>query len=749
MPEIGPEIPRVEELVGEGEHKPDRYGRRIAVATVVTTLIAGLVAFAQAGALRTHDESDYRAESYGALALQSSAVDRGKAQVQLSRFNLLTEQVRQANNASLFDQYGASTQATRLTAARWNAIASETESDTASIAAQANVPYICSPSLQKHCPSSNSFYSPEQDPRFPARYLQGSQYQADQLNALRDASNEEADDAESEFVHYAAALTMLAVAVFLFGYSLTPQGRLRRRLYSRVATGFVAVAGVWALFQVLSPLSAPPKQAASAFANGETSLNIGDYPTAIADFGKAIKLRSRFVDAYYGRAQAEYGNGVPHTGTGLSALPTTAGPVTIPSLAAINAAVKDGEQGRSEGGDSPTDLFDLGRDLLERGLIEHRASDLEQSRSDLQQAAALLREQANSTFLVIGSELRVAEADLALGSPNAASAYRAAENSLLRPGVPREDAVAAALTDLNLISATRPALASRASAIADQLVSVGENGAQTAAGRKPSPTGTPVQITSISPQPDPGHALYEITKPGNYNPERDVLSAQWEYKDPLHGEWAVLPEISGPVVPGDLLVAGSGYESNNVSYVSDSSPATCLPQGDYRIQLFVNGQLAGQATTSGNWPALHAVRFSDVDAAVCVPGNYQPLPNASPGEDGYFAPDGKGGALILSIPKAAAAGLASSSSSLVGLMDDVVHGFATSGLLKGLQTAPKAQATPFFMSAQHAQMQQWSYNGGQVLSGVGVSGGQIYVGFAYGPSKSLLNEAMFLSLSPL
>jgi tetratricopeptide (TPR) repeat protein len=749
MPEIGPEIPRVEELVGEDEHARDRYGRRIAIATVLTTLIAALVAFAQASALRTHDESDARAESYGALALESSSVNRGKAEVQINRFDLLTQQVRQAANASLFQQYGAGSKATSLTAARWNTIASETESDTAAIASLANVPYICSPSLQKHCPSSNAFYSPEEDPNFPARYVQSSQWQSDQLTALRDAANEEADDGEAEFVHYAAALTMLAVAVFLFGYSLTPQGRVRRRLYSRVATGFVAVASVWALFQVLAPLETPPKAAASDFANGETSLNIGNYPAAITDFTKAIKLRPRFVDAYYGRAQAEYAGGLPHTGNGLTALPSTAGQVTVPSVAALDAAVKDGQQGRTKGGVSPIDLFDLGRDLFDRGLLEHRAGDLRGGRFDLERAAAEFRGQPNSTYLVVGSELRIAEADLALGAPNTAADYKSAEAGLLKPGVPREQAVAAAITDLSLISTTRPALASRASAIVDQLVSVGETGTLTAAGRKPSPTGTPVQITSISPQPDPGHALYEITKPGNYNPLHDVLSAQWEYKDPLHGEWTVLPQLSGPVAPGDLLAAGSGYESNNVSYVSDSAPATCLPQGDYRIQLFANGRLAGQATTKGSWPALHAVRFSDVDAAVCVPGNYAPLPNAKPGEDGYFAPDAKGGALVLAIPKAAASALASSSNELVGLMDDVVNGFASSGLLKGLQRPPKAQSTPFFMSAGDAQLQQWDYDNGHLLSGVGVSGGQIYVGLAFGPSNSLLTQAMFLSLSPL
>ena len=174
MPEAGPEIPRVEELVGEIEehHGHDRYGKFIAVAIVVTTLIGALVAFAQGAALRKHDTTDARAESYGTLALEASAVARGHDDVQVSRLNLTTEQVRAANNATLFVRYGSSPTVNKLTAARWNAIADQTEADTEAIARSQGVPFICSPSIQSHCPAANATYSPEQDPRFPSRYMQ-------------------------------------------------------------------------------------------------------------------------------------------------------------------------------------------------------------------------------------------------------------------------------------------------------------------------------------------------------------------------------------------------------------------------------------------------------------------------------------------------------------------------------------------------------------------------------------------------
>ena len=293
MPDAGPEIPRVEELVGEEEHHHDRYGRLVAIATVVTTLIAALVAFAQASSLKLHDRTDSRAEEYGALALQAAAVNRGKAEAQIDRFSLLTQQVRAADNASLFQSYGNASAATRLEAARWNAIATQTEADTAAIAHSQGIAYICAPSVESGCTATDASYSPEQDPNFPNRYMEQTHWSAYELTALRDASNQEADDAEAQFVHYAAALTMLAVAVFLFGYSLTPQGRTRRRLYSRVASGFVVVAGLWALFQALSPVSHPPDAAARAFANAEVDYGVGDYPAAIKEFNRTLKLRPR------------------------------------------------------------------------------------------------------------------------------------------------------------------------------------------------------------------------------------------------------------------------------------------------------------------------------------------------------------------------------------------------------------------------------------------------------------------------
>lgn len=763
MPEAGPEIPHLDELVGEEVEARGHYGRLIAIAVVLTTLIGALVAFAQASALRSHDAADSRAEQYGALALNAAAVNRGKAQVQIDRLNLLSQQVRQANDASLFQTYGTTSKATSLLAARWNTIAGQTQSDTVSIAGTQGIPYVCSPTIvaniasklpsgKRSCPAGNAFYSPEQDPSFPNRYLQQSQFPAYRLTALRDASNQEAEDAEAKFVHYAAALTMLAVAVFLLGYSLTPHGQARRVLFSRAAAGFVLVAGVWALYQVLTPASRPPDAAATAFANGEVALNDGNDRAAIAAFNRALSLRPRFVDAYIDRASAEYDAGIPHTGTGNTSLPTTAGPDTIPTTAAIDKDVADLERARDEGSDAATLFASLGNDLEYRGLIEHNSADLGQSRHYAEEAAARFKDQPNVASPLLTTRFVVAEDDLALGDPGTDAAYRAAESQLQAPGVNTEVAVAAALTDLSLIEAEHPALAGKADGLKAQIVAKAEAGYPTPNGFDGKGYGNHVvQLSGIKAEPDPGHALYLINHTGGFNPDNDLLSAQWEYKDPVNGEWAVLPELSGPVGTGGLISLHPGYASNNPSYVSGSSPATCLPAGKYRVELYVNGRLAGSATATGAWPVLQAVRFNEVDAAICTPTGWQPFPNVGPGGDGYIAPDQSSGAFIVSIPKAAAGALAGDTQGLITVMEQTVKGFSGGGgsILPGVQSTGRAQSTAFFMSSGNGQAETWNYKNGVVLSGVGTAAnGQVYVGLTWGPSDGKLAQDLFISLSP-
>ena len=304
-----------------------------------------------------------------------------------------------------------------------------------------------------------------------------------------------------------------------------------------------------------------PSAAATAFANGSVAAGDLNDRTAISDFSRALKLRPRFVDAYIQRAQAEYQRH-PHIGTGTGSLATTAGGIDGPSRQAIDQATTDLERAHDEGSTSGTLFANLAADLTERGLLEHNNSYLAQSHSYGEQALDKLHDQQNVAALLADTYFILAEDDLAQGNRAASEEYRAAEAQLRNPGVNPEFTVAGALTDLSLMETERPGLTAKIDPLKEQIVAQGETFYSkgkpyetTPAGNQPSPgfTSRTVQLGSIKAEPDPGHALYVINHPGSFDPAHDVLSAQWEYQDPLHGEWAVLPQISGPVTPGGLL----------------------------------------------------------------------------------------------------------------------------------------------------------------------------------------------------
>jgi hypothetical protein len=526
-----------------------------------------------------------------------------------------------------------------------------------------------------------------------------------------------------------------------------------------VGSAFVLVAGLWALVQVLMPITTPPGAAARAFANGKVAANELDDPLAIGDFNRALALRPKFVDAYIQRAAVEYDQGIPHLGTGPNALPTTAGADTIPSVAALDRATADLEHAHDDGSTAATLFEDLSIDLTYRGLLTNNNADLTQSRDHAERAIKKVRDQSDAGTLLSNLYFQVAEDDLALGRAEATQEWRTARAQMRNADVATEYIVGPALTDLSLIETERPKLTGRVDALKEAIVSEGEITYPSKA--KPYET-TPggylprkdfithvVHLGGVKASPDPGHALFYFTQANGFNPTYDLLSAQWEYQDPVHHEWAVLPEISGPIEKGQLVPFPGGlYASNNPSYVSETSPATCLPQGRYRVQLFVNGHLAGTATASSDWPSLHAVHFSEVDGAMCAGQGWVPFQGGGPGGGGYTAHDLSAGASIISIPTSAAPYLVGNNSGQADVMNSYMKGFSGK-LFPGIRAQTGVQHTNFFMSSTNGQKRFWSYNSGYVYSGVGESSnGQIYIGLAWAKQNQTAYD-LFLSLSPL
>jgi tetratricopeptide (TPR) repeat protein len=298
----------------DGEHlgEAGSRGRLIAIATVLTTLAAAATAYMQANAVKAHDEAAVKAERLGAMAVNVAAGIQAQAQAQIDRYRTWRDERTRALAAA-----ARGGRSDRTEALRWSKVADVTARDTRDIARRQAIKYGCDPGtatcqsrgLSPLCVVTATGTGckgglPKAEDE--NRYLEAAKLESYRLSAEREAANQEAEAAESRFAHLAAALIMLGVAVFLFGYSLTPQGRDKRGTFTLVATGFLVGGVVWAGSHARQGFDHPPRAAAAAYASGKVALKSGDYPKAIDELGSAVKLAPSSVDAYVDLAEAEF-----------------------------------------------------------------------------------------------------------------------------------------------------------------------------------------------------------------------------------------------------------------------------------------------------------------------------------------------------------------------------------------------------------------------------------------------------------
>ena len=541
---------------------------------------------------------------------------------------------------------------------------------------------------------------------------------------------------------------MFAVAVFLFGYSLTPQGRRRRRLFTRVATLFVVVGGGWAIYSLAQGIPNLSATSSRAYANGLVEFNDAEYASADKDLKLATKSRPNFADAWSQLAQDRAHEGIP-------AQYVDNETTQVNDLGELRATAYADQQAIDAGSQSALVRFDLGATLLYIGLLDHNDNAVRQSRAESADAMArfliLLHQRQNRGEYLLFSEFNTAEADLVDGSPSARREYGAAVQHLLDPEfqnvVGVEPTVANALNDLNLIAQTRPRLAAETNALAQDIVYAVSHDTNDGWDATAHPHHDHPHFSAIQIIPDPGHLQYLIGKASQFDPSSDMLSVQWEYRDPVNHNWEVLPGISGAVEDGNtntLTPNPPGYPtgtylSSNPSFLGETSPHTCLPPGQYRAVLYADGRLAGvSSTVTASWGALQGTGFGAIGVAFCRPPTWRGFATSRAADaDAFFSPDGSGGALLFGYPAKA----------LSGLPPEQVMRLIVAGLSAGhgpvSQPFPVGNSRPsYFMNLNDARKQLWGYTAsgrkiGVMWSATGTSpDGEIYVGLVYGPASS-------------
>src|SRR3954463_10405168 len=164
-----PELPEIHEIHHHAHG--DRFGRSIAIITVLATLCAAWTAVLQANAIRQHDEAAARGPERAPHApRRRRRRSEGAARVQLERFELAEQQRARAALArqELLFAPAARVGELDIQEKRWEDIAKETDRQSEFIAhADHAKPLV-----------PDSEFGPSGDPTFPLRYLAQSRHEA-------------------------------------------------------------------------------------------------------------------------------------------------------------------------------------------------------------------------------------------------------------------------------------------------------------------------------------------------------------------------------------------------------------------------------------------------------------------------------------------------------------------------------------------------------------------------------------------
>lgn len=242
----------------------DRFARVVAICTVLTTLAAAGIGYLAARTIRGTGSAKVDALQVSLDSLARQVEANRAAQLQYDRFvRAQSERRRAANARSERLLLGGDDRRLRLEERRWESLARRTDFISARIARAQGVAPI----------TPDGRDGPRQDPSFPTRFLaRHTTFGGQRLFALRDAANEQAARRSAQISAYSVTLAMFAIAVFLFGFSLTPDGRLRGGLFAGTAGVLVATGAVIAAVAGLGDRPATPEAAADAYARGTVAL---------------------------------------------------------------------------------------------------------------------------------------------------------------------------------------------------------------------------------------------------------------------------------------------------------------------------------------------------------------------------------------------------------------------------------------------------------------------------------------------
>ena len=712
---------RGDERRADERRADERLSSIVAIIIAFATLIAAFAGFLQADSANRAGARREAAEQLSLRALASSQSAQQRAQVELETFARWTEQQTRASNALVAGLYAASdpVRANQLTLEmeRWETLAAGTLS------------------LLDIDPEGE--FGPEQDPTFPTRYFSAATEESLRLNALQDAANEEASALDRRAASYTAILAMVAVSLYLFGLTLAVAGQWRRFGFLGVGLGLLTVGLLWLVQSILTPGYVTNPEAAAAYARGRVALinttGRAGYREAMAHYDQAIELRPSFARAYSDRSDAIF----------LSESPQRTGFISIVPPEALERARADLERARALGHEGASTHGSLGFYAFLQGVQEADVALLNESAAFSQQAIALDPLQPIYRYnlaVALVAAGRLDEARAAYQEGVARSLYLDQANTRLR-GEPfvQEQWLAGALTDLEIVRRYRPDLDSSIRGFKEQIVG------RVASQSLDAPTASPAVFSDIQLDIFPAELQWQGTVQG-YDAARDTIAAQWYHQDAQGLGWAVIPEVSQTAVP---TVGSDGRLFQLSPYMSRVSPPACLPSGSYRVELYVNGRLAAEATGAVDFGQYDAFFSRELTVALCRPPDWVRREDRLPGLiDGFQSPDLQHGVYAARLP------LLGSFRDLpdvaASTVDITMESFADIFPARPTYWEEAGTSADYFMGLSDTAWRWYDYGTGYVRIAAGLTAdGAVVLGMVYGPYEWFDSDEPYRILSSM
>ena len=553
---------------------------------------------------------------------------------------------------------------------------------------------------------------PDRDSFFPHRLLVDT---VDRSTAgfisRQDALAEIADKWHRKRAAYLGALLVIAVGIYLLGFSMTLEGGGRVAVFV-VGLG-LGVAGLsWGAAGLARVVPAETDRGHAAYEAAVhaylVATTVDEAARSVAHFDVAIHERPTFARAYIGRADAIADRAELELGV-VSELPS------VYSSEDRIAMISDQRQAIALGLDSPVDLTVLGFHEtivgLETGNEGLLTSGLVHASAAARALQARVRDSSPSYLMANAAIAHANEglAHLAAGDDESARAAYLRLAPLvdrLHESAPflAKEALTGALTDIDLLKSLDALSDEEMRAAKELVVASAVGGDERGSGAILGGTAE-VAVDTVR---------VEGLRRKDASPKTDRLAVLFYRK--IAGDWQAVPAISSMRLEWSDLIREKGTWLHHESLLD-----TCNPAGSYKAEIYLNGRLQRVLYDENVAPALETPTLSRVAMRMCVPESWNrrsPVPGVV---EGFVDPESRRGVYVFRVPLVA-------DRSVAAEVDDGV-GRVMKALRLRAPLRQYADSDPDFIEwllysggeRKYATGPLWTYGGGRAWAEAGVA----------------------------